>query len=83
MPSYFPEGNLAKPFDNELRSLQKIVGLGGSGTGGGGGVGAVFSGHYAGGTPTQTPNPGTTAAIAYDLDSPFRTWNWDGVSAWF
>lgn len=46
----------------------------------GGGSGSVFSGHYGGGTPTQTPT--STSAIAYDLDAPFSVWNWDG-SAWF
>lgn len=30
MPAYFPENNTAEPFDNELRSLQKIVDLLGS-----------------------------------------------------
>lgn len=39
----------------------------------------VFSGNYGGGTPTQTPSTGS--AIAYDLDSPFDSWVWNG-SAW-
>jgi len=50
-----------------------------SGGGGGGSAVRVFSGHYAGGTPTDTPT--ASAAIAYDLDSPFNTWHWYG-SAW-
>ena len=77
MPLYFPENNTAKPFDNELRSLQKIVG-----GGGGGGVGAqqVFAGNYGGGTPTQVPT--ITGSIATDLDAPNRMWVWNGA-AWF
>lgn len=31
MPSYFPEGDTPYPSDNEVRSLQKIVSLGGGG----------------------------------------------------
>lgn len=53
---------------------------------GGGGVAAaassdpqVFSGNYGGGAPTDVPT--TTAAFAYDLDSPFDQWVWDGA-AW-
>lgn len=48
----------------------------------GGGEGSlvqVFSGNYGGGTPTQTPT--SPAAVAYDLDSPFNFWHWDGA-AW-
>lgn len=33
MPDYFPEGNAAKPWDNELRSLHKLVDLANGGTG--------------------------------------------------
>lgn len=46
--------------------------------GGGGGATQVFSGNYGGGEPTQTPT--TSAAIAYDLDSPFTMWTWSGSS---
>jgi hypothetical protein len=76
MPTYFPEGNTAMPFDNELRSLQKLV------SGGGGGTGAqqVFAGNYGGLTPTQVPT--VTGSIATDLDAPNRMWVWNG-SAWF
>ena len=66
-----------------MRSLHKLVDLFGGGSGGtGGGVLSpeVFSGHYSGGTPTQTPSG--TAAIAYDLDAPFAVWSWSGT-AWF
>lgn len=49
----------------------------GSPGGGGGGIGAVYNGHYGGGTPTQTPPPGITAAIAYDKDAPFGESKWD------
>lgn len=35
----------------------------------------VFNGHYGGGTPTQTPVG--TAALAFDLDPPNATWNWN------
>ena len=78
MPSYFTEGNLARPFDNELRSLQKIVGLGGPG--GVGGAQQVFAGNYGGGTPTPTPT--IIGSIATDLDAPNRQWVWNG-SSWF
>lgn len=81
MPTFFPEGNLALPSDDAMRSLSKIVDLlnGGAGSGGGG-TGSVFSGHYAGGVPTQTPT--SSAAIAYDLDPPNAVWNWSGT-AWY
>jgi hypothetical protein len=46
--------------------------------GGGGGQTQVYSGHYAGGQPSQTPT--SSAAIAYDLDDPFNVWYWDGSS---
>lgn len=75
MPTFYPEGNTSLPSDDAMRSLHKIVSNGSSG-----GSGSVFSGHYGGGTPTQTPTG--TSAIAYDLDAPFQVWNWDG-SAWF
>lgn len=81
MPSFFPEGNLALPSDDCQRSLSKIVGLLGGANGiFTGGSGSVFTGHYGGNAPTQTPTG--AAAIAYDLDSPFATWNWNGT-AWF
>ncbi len=50
-----------------------------NGGGGGGGAAQVFSGHYAGGVPTDVPT--TSAAIADDLDAPFNHWVWDGA-AW-
>jgi hypothetical protein len=78
MPSYFPEGNTSLPSDNELRSLQKIVGLGGLAVVGG--AQQVFAGNYGGGTPTQTPT--VVGSIATDLDAPNRMWVWTGTS-WF
>lgn len=47
--------------------------------GGGGGSIQVFNGNYGGASPSQTPT--TSAALAYDLDSPFNFWKWNG-SAW-
>jgi hypothetical protein len=76
-PTWMPEGATGKPNDTRLRTLQKILGsLNDGGGGGGGGVGAVYSGHYAGGAPTQTPT--ASAALAFDLDDPFTLWHWDG-----
>lgn len=40
---------------------------------------SVFSGNYGGSTPSDSPI--AAAAIAYDLDSPFNMWRWNG-SAW-
>ncbi len=37
---------------------------------------SVFSGHYGGGLPTQTPVVG--AALAYDLDQPGTMYIWNG-----
>ncbi len=69
MPSYFPENNTALPFDNELRSLQKLVDL--AGGGGGGGSTQVF--HVVGsGAPLNTP---TGAATAYNDAGNFFTWS--------
>lgn len=45
---------------------------------GGGGAVQVFNGNYGGGPPTQTPS--SSAAIAYDLDSPFTQFTWSGTS---
>ena len=44
MPAYYPEGDVPKPWDNELRTLQKILSLTSGGGGGGGGGGGVLSG---------------------------------------
>lgn len=64
MPDYFPEGNTAKPFDNELRSLQKLVSQGGTG-GGGSGTASGNVIHVAGsGAPGSAPASGT--GIAYN-----------------
>ncbi len=49
------------------------------GGGGGGGATQVFSGHYGAGTPSNTPT--ASAALAYNLDSPYQIFAWDG-SAW-
>lgn len=84
MPSWYPEGNLSLPSDNEMRSLHKICDLLGGGSGGSGGGGAlapeVFRGNYGGAAPTQTPTG--SAAVAYDMDAPNPVWYWNG-SAWF
>jgi hypothetical protein len=40
----------------------------------------VFSGFYGGGLPTDTPT--TSAALAYDLDPPNTTYQWDGAQ-WY
>lgn len=78
MPAFYPEGNTALPSDDAMRSLHKIISLGGGGSGSG--SGSVFSGNYGGAAPTQTPT--TTSAVGYDLDSPFPVWYWNG-SSWF
>jgi hypothetical protein len=44
------------------------------------GGGSVFSGFYGGGLPTDVPT--TSAAIAYDLDPPNTTYQWDGTQ-WY
>jgi hypothetical protein len=38
----------------------------------------VFKGNFGGGDPGFTPT--VDAAMAYDLDSPFQTWKWNGSS---
>jgi len=52
-----------------------------SGGGGGGAATHVqyFNGHYAGAAPGIVPTE--TAAIADDLDSPYKHWVWNGA-AW-
>lgn len=64
MPSYFPEGDTALPFDNELRSLQKLVSQGGTGGGGGGGTPIGGNYHIVGtGTPAiDVPSTGYNEA---------------------
>lgn len=59
MPSYFPEGDTPLQFDNEVRSLQKMVSLGAGGGGGGGGEFGVGSPEGA-----VVASPGTTYATA-------------------
>lgn len=72
---------------SQQQAIQTLAALATIENGGvvGGGAGAspapqVFCGFYGGGTPTDTPT--TDAAIAYDKDSPFDLWFWDG-SAWY
>lgn len=38
-----------------------------------------FNGHYAGGTPTQTPSG--SAGTAFDLDAPNNFWHWNPDSS--
>lgn len=64
---------LAKQALAEVRNISSNIS-----SGGGGGTTQVYSGHYAGAAPSETP---TGAAIAYDLDSPYDVWYWNG-SAW-
>jgi hypothetical protein len=47
------------------------------GSGGGGGAVQVFNGYYSEALPTDVPT--TTAALAYDLDSPHTLYMWDGT----
>lgn len=57
--------------------LQAVSGI----TGGGGGATQVFSGNYGGGVPPVFP--GTSAALAYDLDAPYQIWHWNaGTASW-
>lgn len=60
MPSWLPENNTALASDNELRSLWKIVDLGGGGGAAGGG------GEFGTGSPegAVTASPGTTYVTA-------------------
>lgn len=68
MPSFYPENNTSKPSDNDMRSLHKIVDLGGGGAGGSGtyATGGNFSGS---GSPegVVTASPG---AFYVDTDAP-------------
>lgn len=47
--------------------------------GGGGGLTEVYNGNYGGASPPIVPT--APAAIADDLDSPYKHWIWNG-SAW-
>lgn len=78
MPNFYPEGNRSLPSDNEMRSLHKIVDLGGGGSGGGGsGTGDVQV--YMDRAPAAPDNP-ALAAISYaSSDQVILQWN---GSAW-
>lgn len=68
MPSFYPENNTSKPSDNELRSLHKIVDLGGGGAGSSGTY--ATGGNYSG---NGNPNGVVTAdsgAFYVDKDAP-------------
>jgi hypothetical protein len=60
MPSFYPEGNVPIQFDQEQRSLQKIVSLLQGGAGGGGGGSSVTVGN---GPPVAA---GTSGSIYWD-----------------
>lgn len=81
-PTFFSDGHTPAITDTTRIATEKILGAlidggGGGGGGSGPGSGGVFTGHYAGGSPTQTPNPNTSGATAYDLDAPFTEWKWN------
>lgn len=62
----------------ELQLLCEILAAGGGG-GGGGASGEVLFGHYGGNPPPSPPANPASAAVNYDLDSPFTLWKWDGA----
>lgn len=76
MPAYFPELDVPQPFDTEVRSLQKIVSLGGGG-GGGGDVQV-----YTGASPPAAPDNAALPAIFYPSGGG-TIQQWDvGTAAW-
>lgn len=79
MPAYYPEGNRSLPSDNEMRSLHKIVDLGGGGTGGSGGGGTGDVQVYMNRDPAPPDNV-SLAAINYPTGGGAIT-QWNG-SAW-
>lgn len=83
MPAFYPEGNRSLPSDNEMRSLHKIVDLGGGGSGGGGGgSGSVAQQVYTGAAPPATPTNPAIAALFYPTGSG-SVQQWDLVAqAW-
>lgn len=62
MPNFYPEGNRSLPSDNEMRSLHKIVDLGGGGSGGTGGTGDLQV--YVDRAPADPDNV-SIAALSY------------------
>lgn len=79
--TFYPEGTTSLPSDDAMRSLHKIVGLGGGGSGSG--AQQVFAGNYGGLSPSTFGVVGTIAGSkATDLDAPYPEWTWDGA-AWF
>lgn len=78
MPQFFPENNRSLPSDDEMRSLAKIVDLGGGGTGGtGSGTQQVFIGR-----DPAAPDDPTLPALNYAAGGGPMT-QWDVASqAW-
>lgn len=79
MPNFYPEGNRSLPSDNEMRSLHKIVDLGGGGSGGSGGGGSGAVQVYQDRAPAAPDNP-ALAAISYDSSTQVIS-QWTGA-AW-
>jgi len=78
-PTFFNDGHTPNRNDPTWKILQKILGATIDGGGGGGGATQVFNGHYGAGTPGVFP--GTSAAVAYNLDAPFQEFKWDPDTA--
>lgn len=76
MPQFFPENNRSLPSDDEMRSLAKIVDLGG---GGSGGTGSGDVQVYQDRAPAA-PDNAALAAISYDSATQVIS-QWTG-SAW-
>lgn len=76
MPSFYPEGDSPIQFDQEQRSLQKIVSLMGGGAGGGSGAVQV----YTGASPPAAPANPALPALFYPTGGGTLS-QWDGA-AW-
>lgn len=76
--TFYPEGTVALPSDNEMRSLHKIAALVASGGSGVGGSSQI----YTGAAPPAAPSNTASAAIFYP-DGGGSIQQWDVVSqAW-
>jgi hypothetical protein len=75
VPNFYPEGNVSLPSDDAMRSLHKLVSLGG-GTGAGG-IGAIYEGR-----DPAAPDDPTQAAISFPTGGgPMTEWS-VSLQAW-